>query len=104
MCGVVFVRQAGNLKYIVITLFILVVTTPAIPSPIDEKYSALGGPSGLLGAPITQESVTPDGVGHFRNYGQGSIYWTPQTGAHAVYGAIGERWEQLGRERSYLKY
>jgi hypothetical protein len=39
---------------------------------------------------------------HFSN--AGSIYWTPETGANAIYGAIRERWESLGWERSYLGY
>jgi uncharacterized protein with LGFP repeats len=33
-----------------------------------------------------------------------SIYWTPGTGAHEVYGRIRERWSALGWERSYLGY
>lgn len=71
---------------------------------ILDKYLAFGGPGSLLGLPQTNESPTPDGVGRFNHFQGGSIYWTPQTGAHVVYGDIRNRWEQLGWETSYLGY
>lgn len=73
-------------------------------SAIDDKYVALGGAGNFLGAPVSQETSTPDGVGHFRHYQGGSIYWTPQTGAHEVHGAIREKWASLDWERSVLGY
>src|SRR5262249_39819215 len=33
-----------------------------------------------------------------------SIYWTSTTGAHAVYGAIRDKWASMGWERSLLSY
>ncbi len=33
-----------------------------------------------------------------------SIYWTPQTDAHEVHGAIRDKWASLGWERSRLRY
>jgi uncharacterized protein with LGFP repeats len=71
---------------------------------IDDKYAALGGPSGWLGAPAGPESIPPDGVGRFRHFQGGSIYWAPATGAHEVHGAIRGLWSQLGWERSFLGY
>ena len=46
---------------------------------------------------------------HFRAFLPGgsadaSFYWTPQTGAHEVHGAIRALWSTLGLERSYLGY
>ena len=67
-------------------------------SAISDKYDALGGPSGFLGAPTGPESSTPDGVGRFQHYQFGSIYWTPQTDAHEVHGAIHAKWSTLGWE------
>jgi LGFP repeat len=55
---------------------------------IAEKYVALGGPSGSLGAPVGSETPAPDGYGRFARYVNGSIYWTPATGAHALRGAV----------------
>ena len=71
---------------------------------IDDKYAALGGAGGLLGGPTTGENVAPDGVGRYRHYANGSIYWHPQTGAHEIHGAIRGLWSSLGWERSFLGY
>ena len=51
--------------------------------------------------PTTDELPTPDGVGRFNHFTYGmSIYWTPATGAHALYGAIREHWAATGWERN----
>jgi Domain of unknown function (DUF4185)/LGFP repeat len=74
---------------------------------IHDQYRTLGGPGGPLGYPTTDETTTPDGVGrfnHFAGSGGASIYWTPNTGAHGVYGAIRARWSALGWERGPLGY
>lgn len=71
---------------------------------IDDKYQELGGPGGWLGPPQTDELPCPDGVGRYRHYANGSIYWAPQPGAHEVHGAIRDEWSQLGWERSFLGY
>ncbi|MFI5529964.1 LGFP repeat-containing protein [Kitasatospora sp. NPDC051853] len=57
-----------------------------------------------MGCPTSDELGTPDGVGRFQVFDNGSIYWTPDTGAHAVWGAIRQRWADLGWERGYLGY
>jgi uncharacterized protein with LGFP repeats len=71
---------------------------------IDDKYQALGGPGGWLGQPTIAESPAPDGVGRYRHFANGSIYWHPQTGAWEVHGAIRGLWSSLGWERSFLGY
>jgi hypothetical protein len=73
-------------------------------SAIDQKYAALGGASGFLGASKSAETTCPDGVGHFRHYAFGSIYWHPDVGAFEVHGTIRSRWAKLGWERSFLGY
>ena len=73
-------------------------------SAIDDKYAALGGAGGLLGAPVSPEQFTPDRIGCYRHYRGGSIYWTRATGAWAVHGAIRAKWAALGWERSILGY
>ncbi|MBK9317074.1 MAG: hypothetical protein IPM55_22915 [Acidobacteria bacterium] len=40
--------------------------------------------------------TAPDGTGRYNHFENGSIYWTPNTGAHAVAGAIREK---MGRSR-----
>ena len=79
-------------------------TSAAWATPISDKYAQLGGAAGFLGQPTIAETVTPDGVGHYRHYTSGSIYWHPRTGAHEVHGLIGQRWAQLNWEQGYLGY
>jgi hypothetical protein len=67
-------------------------------------WSELGRENGFLGYPLTDESTTPDGVGRFNHFQGGSIYWTPQTGAHEVHGAIRDLWASMGWETSFLGY
>lgn len=75
----------------------------AVMGSIREKWAQLGWER--FGYPVTDELGTPDGRGRYNHFSGGaSIYWTPETGAHAVYGEIRKRWETLGWERSYLGY
>jgi len=72
---------------------------------IRAKYNMLGGPSGILGLPVTDESGTPDGVGrynHFQN--QGSIYWRPNTGPMMVQGRVRDAWANQGWELGPMGY
>ena len=71
---------------------------------ILAKYSGLGGASSWLGFPITGETTTPDGVGRFVHFENGSIYWTPQTGAYAIPGDMFKAWGENGYETGDLKY
>ena len=48
--------------------------------------------------------ATPDGVGRYRHWAGGSLYWTPGRGAHLVLGAIRDKWASLGWERGVLSY
>jgi uncharacterized protein with LGFP repeats len=73
-------------------------------SPIDQKFSVLGAARGPLGTPTSEEQMAPDGRGRFRLYQNGAIYYTPQTGAHAMSGPIADMWLSLGAERSDLRY
>lgn len=71
-------------------------------SAIDEKYQQMGGEA-FLGAPQGPEIGTADGMGTVRHYAAGSIWWSPATGAHAVYGRILARYSELGAE-TFLGY
>ena len=69
-------------------------------------------PSSVLRYPTTDETATPDGIGRFNHFSStvnstrvdGSIYWTPGTGAWSIHGAIVTKWEAMGAERSCLGY
>jgi len=75
-----------------------------IHGAIYQKWRALGGIA--FGRPTTDETTTPDGIGRFNHFNANlaSIYWTPVTGAQAIYGAIHQKWVALGSEASYLGY
>lgn len=73
-------------------------------SAIDDKFAALGGVRGFLGAPKTAELSCTDGIGRYRHYTKGSIFWHPSTGAFEVHGVIFGRWSAMGLEKSVLGY
>jgi LGFP repeat/PAN domain len=71
---------------------------------IYAEWKALGLSSGFLGHPVTDETATPDGIGRYNHFQNGSIYWSPTTGAHEVHGAIRSEWARRGWEQSSLGY
>ncbi len=70
---------------------------------VREKWSQMGWEAGPLGYPTTDETATPDGIGRFNQFENGSMYWT-EDGAFAVYGAIHDTWADSGWERGPLGY
>ncbi len=76
----------------------------ALYGAILAKYNGLGGAAGWLGFPKTTEEKTPDGKGRFVHFENGSIYWTPETGAYAIPGDMFEAWGKNGYEGGDLKY
>jgi uncharacterized protein with LGFP repeats len=78
--------------------------THEVHGAIRDRWILLGAETGFLGYPITDESGTPDSVGRYNHFQNGSIYWTPGTGAHETHGAIRDKWATLGWERSVVGY
>lgn len=68
----------------------------AVYGAIGDKYNALGRENGPLGVALTDEANAPHG-GRFNEFKNGVIYWHPDVGAFAVWGAIAAKWNQLGR-------
>jgi hypothetical protein len=66
---------------------------------IEQKWLALNAAQGALGLPTGNEAPTFDGVGRAQDFQGGVVAWHPNTGAQAVWGAIGARWLAIGRER-----
>jgi hypothetical protein len=59
-------------------------------SSISAKHAALDG---VLGHPVSPHPVrTVDGIGCVQRFERGSIYWTSDTGAHAVFDDMRDRW------------
>ncbi|MFD4660622.1 LGFP repeat-containing protein [Kitasatospora sp. NPDC058444] len=71
---------------------------------ILAKYVELGGESSPLGCPVDGELANPDGVGRRQQFHGGTVYWSPVTKAHPVWGAIGDKWGQTGWEAGSLRY
>jgi uncharacterized protein with LGFP repeats len=84
-------------------------TSPAtgahdVVGDILAEYRTTGGAAGTLGFPTTNELPTPRSFGRFNHFQNGSIYWSPGTGAHAVKGAIGGQWAFRGWENGSLGF
>jgi SpoIID/LytB domain protein len=71
---------------------------------IGQRWRQLGAERSVLRYPVTDETVTPDGAGRYNHFQSGSVYWSPTTGAHEVYGAIRQRWADSGWEAGRLGY
>jgi uncharacterized protein with LGFP repeats len=77
----------------------------SVHGAVRQRWLALGGTRGVLGYPVTDESGAVDGVGRFNHFSRnGSVFWTPSTGAHEVHGAIRAHWAALGWERGPVGY
>ncbi|GAB3510309.1 AbfB domain-containing protein [Amycolatopsis cihanbeyliensis] len=75
--------------------------------PVLTKYVDLGGHRTAIGVPITDQHKTPDGIGRYNHFSHGpgaSIYWSPDTGAHLIHGAIRKKWAELGWEKGLFGY
>ena len=75
---------------------------------IELVYLDKGGPSGVLGLPLTDETPTADGSGRYNRFEGGAVYWSPLS-LGEVHGAIFQRWAELSPgqptlERSVLGY
>ena len=71
----------------------------AVTGAILSKYESVGGPTGDLGYPIGTESEggAPNSrVSAFSAPDKPVIFWTPDSGAIVVRGAINAAWDKLG--------
>ncbi len=71
----------------------------AVTGAILSKYESLGGPTGDLGYPTGAEvdgGVPNSRVNFFSAPDKPVIFWTPDTGAVVVRGAINAAWAKLG--------
>ncbi|MCW2684725.1 MAG: repeat-containing protein [Blastococcus sp.] len=77
----------------------------AVRGALRDRWAALGWESGALGYPVGGEFCGwLAGGGCGQHFQRGSIYWSPATGAHAVLGALRDRWAALGWESGALGY
>lgn len=75
-----------------------------VTGAIHDKWDASGAEGGWLGYPTSDEIKLPDGQGRMNRFEHGVIYWSPDTGAHAVTGAVLDQWSRAGFEASSYGY
>ncbi len=68
---------------------------------IYEHWQAIGGMNSVLGAPTSPED-SAEGDARYATFAKGAMYWSPQTGAQPVTGAIYDAWASLSYERGPL--
>ncbi len=72
---------------------------------IRAAYERAGASASPLGLPVTDELRTPGAaVGAYNHFEDGSVYWSPPTGAHVVRGAIRQAWAEQGWEAGALGF
>lgn len=78
----------------------------AIRGAIRDKWNMVGAENtgSLLGYPLTDEVVLPDGQGRMNRFERGVLYWSPTTGAHPVTGIILAEWGESGYETGQFGY
>lgn len=68
---------------------------------ILARWDSLGGMNSMLGAPTSPEAAGA-GSARYATFEKGAMYWSPQSGAEPVTGAIYKAWGALGFERGAL--
>lgn len=68
---------------------------------IYDHWQAIGGMSSVLGSPTSPEDSAADDA-RFVTFAKGAMYWSPETGAQPVTGAIYDAWGSLSYERGPL--
>jgi len=68
---------------------------------IYEHWQAIGGMTSVLGAPTSPED-SAEGDARYATFAKGAMYWSPETGAQPITGAIYDAWASLSYERGPL--
>ncbi len=92
----------GRIAAVLLTASVALVAAPvAAATPesdatdaINQAYDASGGATGPMGP--SDGGLYPVGGGFGQNYAGGKIFFTPDTGAHVMGGAILQKYESLG--------
>jgi uncharacterized protein with LGFP repeats len=68
---------------------------------IYDHWQAIGAMNSVLGAPTSPED-SAEGDARFVTFARGAMYWSPETGAQPVTGAIYDAWGSQSYERGPL--
>jgi stage II sporulation protein D len=71
---------------------------------VSAYWRSLGGDTSVLGRPTSDIFALPQLEGTYQLFQNGSLYWSPRSGVHAVRGAIRDAWGRLGWENSALSF
>jgi uncharacterized protein with LGFP repeats len=95
------VRMALGLVAVVALVNAALSAPTAAASPETDAYDAItaaweaaGGDDSPVGAP--DGDVYPAGAGFAQDFARGKMFFTPETGARALYGAVLDKYESLG--------
>ncbi|MFN8019672.1 MAG: twin-arginine translocation signal domain-containing protein [Acidimicrobiales bacterium] len=75
-----------------------------IHGAVFTLHESLAGVHGTLGYPITDLTPCDDRRGKAQWFEHGFIWYSPTTGAHALWGKVLDRYLANGHEGGYLKY
>jgi len=75
-----------------------------VKGDIGRHWAETGWETGRLGYPTGEEVCGLAQGGCFQSFANGSMYWTPGTGAHTVLGAIYTKWKAQRWETGALGY
>ena len=64
----------------------------ALIGPIEDLWESTGGLDGDLGYPTNSVATAADGEGQYAHFQGGSVYWSLDTGARVVDGAVRDLW------------
>ena len=77
----------------------------AVGGMIRDAWGGLGWENGALGYPVTDEQPAGrDNQGRYNQFNGGSVYWSAETGAYAVWGAIRDTWTSEVAEKGRYGY
>ncbi len=68
---------------------------------IFARWDSMGAMNSMLGAPTSPEA-SGEGPARYVTFERGAVYWSPESGAEPVTGAIYKAWGSLGFERGAL--
>jgi uncharacterized protein with LGFP repeats len=68
---------------------------------IYDRWQAMGGVNSVLSTPTSPEA-SGAGLARYATFDKGAMYWSPETGAQPLTGAIYDAWASLGYERGAL--
>ncbi|KAF7864020.1 hypothetical protein EAF04_006985 [Stromatinia cepivora] len=79
--------------------------TCVVNGEIYKKWMTMDGAEGVMGFPVSDETLTPGGVTLFNMFSHGgAIYYTVTRGAFWIYGDIYKKWMASGGEMGQLGY